>query len=85
MGTLLGFGSGFGVIDSFLQLFLKGFLEKFSSFGKEEAFHVVESLSIGGVIGDEGAVVEQGIEFGVKKFTPGRENGGFGIHGDTSL
>jgi hypothetical protein len=67
--TLLGFGGRLGVVNALLQLFLKSFLKKLSSFDEKEVFHVVEGLTEGGVIGDEAAVIEKGIEFGVKPFT----------------
>ena len=50
-----------------------GFLEKLASFDEEEVFQVIEGCTVGGVVGDEVALVEEGIESGVKEFTPGRE------------
>ena len=55
------------MVDVFLECFLKGVLEKFSSFGEEELFHVIEGLSVASVGGNEVAFVEQGIEAGVKE------------------
>ena len=78
MGALLGFSGRFGAYDAFLQLFLKGGLEKLTPFREEKVFQVVEGLAVGGVIGNEIALVEKGIEFGVKEFTTsGREGAGF--------
>jgi hypothetical protein len=76
VGTLLRFGSGLGVLDSFLEFFLKGVLEKLSSFDEEEVFHCVEGL---GVTGNEIALIEEGIEFGVKEFTTAKM-GRVGLH-----
>jgi hypothetical protein len=66
---VLGFGGNFGTFNAFLELFLKGLLEKLASLGEEEVFQGVEGFAVGGVIGDEVALVEQGIEFRVKKVT----------------
>ena len=74
--TLLGIGCRFDWVDSFLELFLKGFLEKLSSFNEEEVFHCVEGLRI---TGDEIALIEEGIEFGVKEFTTAKM-GRVGLH-----
>jgi len=52
-------------------------LYEFSSFGEEEVFHIIEGVTIFGVLGDEVACVEQGIEFLVKEITNGE---GLGIH-----
>jgi hypothetical protein len=79
MGTLLAFAGGFELFDAFLDLFLKGFLEKLSAFDEEKVFHLIEDMSVLGVVGDEIAFVDEGIEFGVKKFTTARA-GGFGLH-----
>ena len=51
-----------------LKLLLKGFLEKLSPFDEEEVFQVIEGFAVGGVIGDEVALVEESIEPGVKEF-----------------
>ena len=64
----LGFLSGFDSLDAFLEFGFEGFLEEFSSFGEEEFVHVVEGLSIFGVVGDHVAFGEQGFEFGVEEF-----------------
>jgi hypothetical protein len=69
---LLGFGGNFGTFDAFLELFLKGLLEKLTSLGEEEVFQGVEGFAVGGVIGDEVTFVEQGIEFRVKEFATAR-------------
>jgi len=84
VGTLLTFGSGFDTFNALLQLFLKGFLEKLASGEEEEVFQVIEGFAVGGVIGDEVALVEQGIEPSVKEVTTGRE-GRFGGHKGTSV
>jgi hypothetical protein len=72
------------MFDAFLQLFLEGFFEELASVDEEKVFHVVEGFAVGGVVGDEVAFVEEGIEFGVKEFTPGGR-GRFGLHEGTSL
>jgi len=84
VGTLLAFDSGFDTFDAMLQLFLKGFLEKLSPFDEEEVFQVIEGVAVGGVIGDEVALVEESIEPGVKEFTTGRK-GRFREHKRTSV
>jgi hypothetical protein len=63
---------------------LEGFLEELASLDEEKVLHVVEGFSVGGVIGDEVAFVEEGIEFGVEEFTPAGR-GRFGLHEATSL
>jgi len=77
VGTGGRFADGFGVVDVFLEFFLKGVVEKLSSFGAEEFFHVIEGLSVVGVGGNEVTFVEQGIEAGVKE---GANGGGFRLH-----
>ena len=77
VGTGGRFAGGFGAVDVFLEFFLKGVMEKLSSFGEEECFHVIEGLSVGGVGSDEVAFVEQGIEAGVEEVT---NIGRFGRH-----
>jgi hypothetical protein len=69
MGTVLGGGGGFVFFDPFLHFLLKGLLEKLPSFGEKEVFEIVERLSVSGVVGDLIALVEQGVEFLVEKFT----------------
>jgi hypothetical protein len=76
VGTLLAFFGRFDLLDSFLDYFLKGFLEELSSFDEEKVFHLFENMSVLCVVCNEFAFVEQGIEFGVEKFTPGRTQGG---------
>ncbi|MDR0327564.1 MAG: hypothetical protein LBI05_04635, partial [Planctomycetaceae bacterium] len=68
-----------GLIGEFLEFFLKGFLEKLTSFVEVELFEVVEGLPVGGVFGDEVAFVEQGIESFVEQgadFSRGAGRGG---------
>jgi len=65
--TLFGFGGGFGALDRFLKLLLKGFWEKLASLDKEEGFHVVEGFAVGGIVGDEIALVEQSFELRKEK------------------
>jgi len=84
VGTLFAFAAGFGAIDVFLEFLLKGFLEKLSSFDEEEFFHVVECFAASSVIGDEIALVEQGIQFRVEK-CPAVRKGRSGLHKSTSL
>ena len=84
VGALLGFGGRFGAYDAFWQLFLKGGLEKLTPFREEKVFQVVEGLAVGGVIGNEIALVEKGIEFGVKEFTTSRERRCW-LHKETAL
>ena len=81
MRTLLGFVSGFDLLDSFLEFFLKGFPEKLSSFVEKEELHVVEELW---VAGDEVAFIEEGFEFGDEEFV-GRNGEGGGLHGNYVL
>ena len=59
-------------------------MEKLTPFREEKVFQVVESHAVSGVIGNEVALVEKGIKFGVKVFTMGRE-GRFWLHKGTSL
>ena len=67
MRTLFGFGGGFGALDMFLKLLLKGLLQKLSSLDEEEGFHVVEGFAVGGTVGDEIALVEQSFELRKEK------------------
>jgi len=76
VGTLLGFGGGFGAIDTFLEFLLEGFFEKLSTFIGEEGFHEVECLSMSGGIGDQVAFGEQGGELLMEKFVNGGEGAG---------
>jgi hypothetical protein len=39
---------------------------------EEEVFHVIESLAVDGLIGDEIAFIEEDIEFGVREFASAR-------------
>jgi hypothetical protein len=75
VGTLLGFGGRFGAFDVVLKLLLEGFLEKLSSLDEEERFDIVECFAVGGAVGNEIALVEKGIKFGVEKFA-GVQTGG---------
>ena len=65
------------MVDVFLEFCLKSIVEKFSSFGEEELFHIIEGLSVVSVSGNEVAFVEQGIETGVEEVA---NVGGFGLH-----
>jgi hypothetical protein len=62
VGTLLAFGSAFAVGDAFLKFLLEDFLEKFLSFGAKKVVEVVEGVTVGGVVHDEFAFGDQGIE-----------------------
>ena len=55
------------------------FLEEFSSFEEKELVHIIDGLW---VTGNEVAFIEEGVEFGEKKFAKG---GGIGLHSGTSL
>ena len=81
MGTLLASDSGFDTFDAMLQLCLKGFLEKLASLGEKKVFQIIEGLAVGSVISDEVALVEKGIETGVKEFSTGRKGRGGGNKG----
>jgi hypothetical protein len=83
-GRQMNAGEFFGTLDALLEFGFECFSEEFSSFDEKEFVEVIECLPIGGVIGDEIAVIEEGIKFGVKQLTPGRE-GRFGLHNGTSL
>jgi len=64
-----------------------GLFEELSSCVEVELFEVVESLSVGGVVGDKVAFVDQGIEILVEQGTDfGRgTTEGFGGYDNTSV
>jgi hypothetical protein len=74
-------------MDAFLDFLLKGLLEELPSFGEKEFFGIVEKLSVGGLVADLVAFVEQGIETLVKEGSDfgGGTRGGFRLHNNTSL
>ena len=77
MRTLLGFGSGFGFGDAFLQFLLKDFTEKLLTGKEEEVIEVVEGLAVASVVHDLIAVVEESIKsFDEQVANAGRECGG---------
>jgi len=80
VGTLLGFGGGFGTLDTLLEFLLEGFLEELSTLIGKKGFHEVECLSVSGGIGDQVAFGEEGGEFLHKEFVNGVAGGGFGLH-----
>jgi hypothetical protein len=63
VGTLIRCGSGFGSVDTFLEFFLKGLAKKLSSLNKKKRFEISERLTEGGLVGDQIALIEQGIQF----------------------
>jgi hypothetical protein len=72
VGTLFGFGGRFGAFDALLKFLLKSFLEKLSSFGQEKLVHIVEGFAVGGIVGDEVALVEEGFELRHEKVAGAR-------------
>ena len=63
VGTLVRFGSVFGLGDAFLEFFFEDFLEEFLSFGAKEVIDVVEGASVLGGVHDLVAFGEQGIQY----------------------
>ena len=50
---------GFGLFDAFLEFFLEGLLEEFSTFVEEKGFHGVEGV---GITGNQVALIEEGVK-----------------------
>ena len=79
VGTLFSFVGGFVAFDSFLEFLFEDFFGEVSTFDVEKVIEVVEYVSIGGVVHDEIAFVEHGIEFFVEQ-SPNSGRGGSGLH-----
>jgi hypothetical protein len=76
---LLAFVGGFDLLNAFLYLFFEDFSHELASFDVQEVIEVVDITTVGGVIADVGAVVEQSIETLVKE-SPNCGTRGWGTH-----
>ena len=81
LGTLLAFIGRFDVLDVFLYLFFEDFSHKLSPFDVQKVIEIVDVASVGGVVADFVAVIEQSIETLVKE----SPNVGRGCGGDGTL
>jgi len=64
---VLAFIGRFDVLNMFLYLFFGDFTHKLASFDVQKVIEVVEVTTVGGIVADLVAVIEQGIETLVKK------------------